>query len=146
MAEYNGSAMAACWNAVSFPQMRTITVSERNARGMDDITHSVDATQQMIDKMATVNAITITCGGFASAGSDSMTAGSYLLPGTTGSLDLYPEGAPAAGGKLYQYCHNMRVASREVPIAVADVVPYTVTFENLASGSWTSNGVSASHA
>lgn len=146
MAEYAGSAIAGSWNNIQIPQLRRFEVAETADRGLLETTHGGDATKQYIDDTTDRDRVRVTVGGFMESGATAVVAGSSFNPGTTGSLDLYPEGAPAAGGNPLYYCHTMRVSGRTLSPAVGDVVPFELTFEELAAGSWISTGTSASYA
>lgn len=145
MAEYTGSAVAACWNGVSLPQVRSLRITNTGDIPKQDISHSGDASQQMIDDIPNAPQFSFVVSGFYEQG-DTTTGSPSFAPLVTGSLDGYPEGAPAAGGKPWVYCHSMYLSARGKEHAFGAVNTYEFTFTPLASGSLTTNGVSASHA
>lgn len=137
MGEYTGSAIAACWNGVSFPNVTRISWEESADIPKLDTTSGGDATQQRIDGIPNAKDLTWTITGWDESGtSNAIPTGSSFAAQTSGSIDVYPEGA-SASGKKWKYCHVAYISRRTSAPAINEVTPYEVTIVNKASGSWT---------
>ncbi len=145
MTEYAGSAICASWNGAGLPNVRTLRITNTGDIPKLDVSSGGDATQQMIDGIPNAPQFSFTVSGFYNTG-DAVTGSPSFAPLTTGSFDGYPEGYPAAGGLPWLYCHAAYLSNRGKEHTYNTVNTYELTFTPLASGSLTTNGVSASHA
>jgi len=142
MAELTGSAIAACWNAIQIPQLTSIEYAETGGRPTIDSTTAGDTERQVIDDLPNRVEASVTIRGYTEAGTAAVVNGSSFRPNTSGSLDVYPEGA-SASGKPWLYCHAMSLGSRTPTWAMGAVAGFNLVFRNRSSGSWTTIGVTS---
>jgi len=136
MAEFTGSAIAACWNSVSIPNVTRISWEDTGDIPKLDTTSGGDATQQRLDDIPNAKDLTVTISGWDDAGvSNAQPTGSAFDALTTGCIDIFPQGATGSG-KQWRYCHVAYISRRSSAPAIREVVPYEITVTNLASGSW----------
>jgi hypothetical protein len=135
MAEYAGSAIAACFGGVQFPNMRTLRINPTRSRAKLDATSAGDASKQSIDDIIGQSEWTVTVSGWYDQGDTFFTGGAASNLGEGATFVGYPEGAPAAGGKPQWTGSNFFIESVNKDHTISTVNTYEATLKNLSAGS-----------
>lgn len=135
MAEYAGSAIAACYGGVQFPNVRTLRINHTRGVAKLDATAAGDTTKQSIDDITGQAEWTITVSGWYDQADAFFTGGAASNLGIGATFVGFPEGAPAAGGKPQWTGSNFFIESVNKDHTVSTVNTYEASLKNLSAGS-----------
>lgn len=135
MAEYAGSAIAACFGGVQFPNVRTMRINASRTVAKLDATAAGDTTKQSVDDITGQAEWTITVSGWYDQADAFFTTGAASNLGVGATFVGYPEGAPAAGGKPQFTGSNFFIESVNKDHTVSTVNTFEATIKNLSAGS-----------